>query len=88
MVIISSKIEEDIPYLELITVFKGPNLNINETIICRHVFRYDSKVKKNKIALYIIIHMDMMKTCCSEIDFKLNSLPKCNFLNTKIKKQE
>ena len=81
-------IKEDFPYLEWTYLLQLMVKKLNETaiyhikILTQHELAPNMFYKWLNIPLKINIpYMEMMKTCCSEVNWNLESLSNCNFLN-------
>ena len=84
---ISLMIKEDIPYLKLTNSLQVMVQTLNETaiyhkILTQHEMAPNTFYKWLNIPLKINVPcMEMMKTCCSEVNLNLYRLSNCNFLN-------
>ena len=85
---ISLMIKKDIPYLELIYLLQLTVQTLNGTpiyhikILNQHEMAPNTFYKWLNIPLKINVPcMEMMKTCCSDVNLHLESLSNCNFLN-------
>ena len=85
---ISLMVQEDIPYLEWRYLLQLMVQTFNETAIYHMEILTQHEMAPNTFYKWLNIPlknnipcMEMMKTCCSEVNLNLESLSKCNFLN-------
>ena len=79
---ISLMIKEDIPYLVLTYLLQLMVKTCNESAIYHIKILTQHKMAPNMFYKWLNIPcMEMMKTCCSEVNLNLESLSNCNFLN-------